>query len=118
MKTIRSSLFLLLIAFATLPMHAQLKDSLLVPNIFTPNGDGLNDVFKPVFSFESKIQSYHMEIYDRFGLRLLETSKYNLSWDGRTTAGLPCPDGTYFYVIQLTLNSTKFEHKGFIQLVR
>jgi gliding motility-associated-like protein len=118
MRTTRSCVLFLLIVFASVSMRAQLKDSLFVPNIFTPNGDGLNDMFKPVFSFEGKIQSYHLEIYDRFGLRLLETSKYNLSWDGRTNSGLPCPDGTYFYVIQLTLNSTKFEHKGFIQLVR
>jgi gliding motility-associated-like protein len=113
------SCFIILFAFATVSMRAQsMKDSLFVPNIFTPNADGLNDVFKPVLSFEGKIQSYHLEVYDRFGLKLLETNKSNLSWDGRTTSGMACPDGTYFYIIQVTINSTKFEHKGFIQLIR
>jgi gliding motility-associated-like protein len=102
-----------------MPSKAQsIKDSLFVPNIFTPNSDGMNDVFKPLFNFESRIQSYKMEIYDRFGIKLVETTKQNFSWDGRTTSGMPCPDGTYYYNIQLTINSTKLEHKGFVQLIK
>lgn len=99
-----------------------MQDSIKVPNIFTPNLDGVNDVFKPVISFENKIQSYSMEIYDRFGVNVFksETNNHhsNMTWDGRTTSGMPCSDGTYFYILQLNANASKMEYKGFVQLFR
>lgn len=95
-----------------------MQDSIQVPNIFTPNLDGMNDVFKPVLSFENKIQGYSMEIYDRFGVKIYSSEKVNQCWDGRTTSGMPCSDGTYFYILQLTVNTAKLEYKGFVQLFR
>ena len=95
-----------------------LQDSVKIPNIFTPNLDGVNDVFKTDLSFESKVQSYSMEIFDRFGVSVFTTQKQGHYWDGRTTSGMPCTDGTYFYILQLTINSAKLEYKGFVQLFR
>ncbi len=95
-----------------------MQDSIKVPNVFTPNMDGVNDVFKPIVSFENKTQSYSMEIYDRFGVNIYASDKINQWWDGRTTSGMPCSDGTYFYILQLNVNASKMEYKGFVQLFR
>ena len=95
-----------------------IQDSIKVPNVFTPNLDGVNDVFKPIISFENKTQSYLIEIYDRFGVKIYSGDKINQWWDGRTTSGMPCSDGTYFYILQLTVNASKMEYKGFVQLFR
>jgi len=64
-----------------------------VPNAFTPNGDGNNDTYKPVFIGD--IRSYHLEIFNRWGEKLFETdATNNVGWDG-TYLGKPCPAGMY-----------------------
>lgn len=102
---------------------------IFIPNVFSPNGDGMNDVF------EIKIKNADLElfeIYDRWGVQVssaLDLTKNAAidityySWAGRTTSGMECSDGTYFYVIKIRLDEkyskdrTK-EYKGFITLVR
>ncbi|GAA4466955.1 hypothetical protein GCM10023093_21950 [Nemorincola caseinilytica] len=67
-----------------------------IPSGFTPNGDGLNDVFRPVGSI------YHtmveMRVYNRWGQQVFYTNNKELSWDG-TFEGKPCDIGTYHYSI-------------------
>jgi gliding motility-associated-like protein len=79
-------------------------------NVFTPNNDGINDVFKlnTCNPIEKTI------ILNRWGIKVFETSNLNFYWDGRTTAGEDCVDGTYYYIIQ-TKEKTE---KGFLQLIR
>ena len=70
---------------------------LLLPNAFTPNSDGLNDVFRPIFrGWEPG--SYFMQIYSRWGQLLYETTNPSEGWDG-TADGVPLPPGVYAYVI-------------------
>jgi gliding motility-associated-like protein len=52
---------------------------LYVPNAFTPNGDGLNDVFQPK---GFGIVEYELDIYDRWGERIFHTNDFNQGWDG------------------------------------
>lgn len=67
------------------------------PNVFTPNGDGSNDIFK----FDSEcIDFLNVVIYNRWGLKILEWDKINSGWDGRTTSGQLVVEGTYFYVLK------------------
>ena len=81
---------------------------LIIPNVFTPNGDNKNDLFILNFSYEK------VEIFNRWGNKMFESVNNDSYWDGRTNSGLKAPDGTYYYVI-----STKEEtYKGFIQLLR
>jgi gliding motility-associated-like protein len=69
----------------------------LLPNAFTPNSDGLNDVFRPIFrGWEPG--SYFMQIYNRWGQLLYETTNPLEGWDG-TVDGVPLPPGVYAYVI-------------------
>lgn len=53
---------------------------LFTPNAFTPNGDGLNELFMPVYK---NIKSAHFSIYDRWGLLLFETTDMNKGWNGK-----------------------------------
>lgn len=69
-----------------------------VPNVFTPNGDGNNDTFKPVIS---GVKMYELLIFDRWGNRLFSTSDQNASWDG-TYAGQNCKDDVYVWKIKVS----------------
>jgi gliding motility-associated-like protein len=82
----------------------------IIPNVFTPNADGINDVLR--FTTCNKI--INTTIYNRWGNLVFNTENQNYSWDGKTTSGEPCIDGTYFYIIQ----TEEKTYKGFIQLIR
>lgn len=83
-----------------------------IPNVFTPNGDGINDVFKINLSGES-LANFNVSIYDRWGILVFASSSINNKWDGRTTSGLKVVSGTYFYVLEL--NSV--EYKGHVTVL-
>lgn len=70
----------------------------LVPNVFTPNNDQKNDRFEVV---AEGIDNFHMEVYDRWGLKMFETSNLSNGWNGGLDNGLaaPVPDGTYYYIV-------------------
>jgi gliding motility-associated-like protein len=89
--------------------------TVVIPNIFTPNGDNNNDQFKVS---STGVESLKGEIYDRWGLKLYDWNQINEGWDGRTQSGVVVVDGTYYYIITLKAQDGK-EHlyKGFIQLL-
>ena len=68
-----------------------------LPNAFTPNGDGLNDNFRPLPRYDY-VNRYHMSIYNRWGQRIYETTDINKGWEG-TYKGSPCMMGAYVYRI-------------------
>ncbi len=71
-----------------------------MPNAFTPNNDGLNDVFLPVGSFEG-IAFYHFSIWNRWGDMLFETQDYREGWNGqRSNTGEYAPPGVYAYIVK------------------
>lgn len=69
--------------------------TLYIPDCFTPNKDGVNDIFKPVHSGFVKIS---LSIYDRWGELLWSSDDLNGGWDG-TFKGAICPDGYYAYLL-------------------
>jgi gliding motility-associated-like protein len=70
--------------------------NLNVPNIFTPNSDGLNDVFRP----EGKgIAEYSLQVFNRWGNLIFETTQYNNGWNGKID-NEPAPAGTYFFLLK------------------
>ncbi|MGQ0827252.1 MAG: gliding motility-associated C-terminal domain-containing protein, partial [Bacteroidota bacterium] len=95
-----------------------IKENVRIPNVFTPNGDGINDEFWiPNTGFES----FEIVVYNRWGLKLWETNSGDIRWDGRTAAGETVPDGTYYYLLKAVLKTSspegkKYESKGFIDL--
>ncbi len=68
---------------------------LWVPNAFTPDGDGLNDVFKPE---GVALEEYHMQVFDRWGKLIFETNDITRGWDGKVN-GSRLNTGVYSYLI-------------------
>jgi gliding motility-associated-like protein len=89
---------------------------LIIPNVFTPNGDASNDVF----TVEGvNLESVQGEIYNRWGQKMFAWDNINGYWDGRTTAGIEAPDGTYFYIITaLGQDGIEYFKKGAFSLIR
>jgi len=67
-----------------------------VPTAFTPNGDGLNDLFKA--KVNCALSQFHLRIFNRWGKTIFETGDINRAWDG-TLSGIKLPPGTYVYLI-------------------
>ena len=89
-----------------------------VPNVFTPNGDGVNDYF---ILHTTNLTEISCTIIDRWGVKMYEvtTDKGNIQWDGKTMGGKDAPTGTYFYIIKAKgLDGKEYESKGFISLLR
>mgnify|MGYP000159070007 CR=1 FL=1 len=87
-----------------------------IPNVFTPNNDGINDILK----FDTcEAEKIDCKIFDRWGLLIAEIDKPKGFWDGRTISGQECSEGTYFYVLKITLPQDE-NHivKSFVQLFR
>ena len=83
------------------------------PNVFTPNGDGVNDLID--FSKYIACAAYEFEIFDRWGLSIVKsTNSKQTYWDGRTTSGEEVSAGTYFFY----LKTSKQTYKGTISLFR
>ena len=74
----------------------QLKDA----NVFTPNGDGLNDIFDPGFEGEF-IGCVDFQIFDRWGEKVFDSNIGQYGWDGVTLRGQPAKVGVYFYIIRI-----------------
>jgi gliding motility-associated-like protein len=83
-----------------------------VPNVFTPNDDGINDQLEIKLSGDVS-DCYSITIFDRWGLKMFSSKRTKLEWDGRTTAGLKVAPGTYFYVLEIN----EIQYKGFITLL-
>ncbi len=93
-----------------------------LPNVFTPNGDGINDMFTPFMPY-SGVTKIEMEIYDRWGKRVFRTKDPDIQWDGTDeTTHLPTPDGVYYYGCKLYVNTLAGEIyyllNGSITLIR
>jgi gliding motility-associated-like protein len=89
---------------------APLPEEFWIPNVFTPNGDGVNDRFEilnlPPFSA--------LLIYDRSGRELFSSEAYDHSWSGTDMEGNPLPEDTYWYV--LTIPGQNKKQKGSVYL--
>ena len=70
-----------------------------VPNIFTPNGDALNDTWslEDTFLYEDS----EVRVYGRFGRLIFESIGYHSPWNGTNKEGKNVPDGVYFYCIEI-----------------
>jgi len=86
----------------------------LFPNAFTPNNDGLNDTFCPI---SKGIEKFSMQIFDRWGTLLFETSSPEMGWNGYFK-GSPCPEGTYVYKASFKINGVDKQHTGTMTLLQ
>jgi len=86
---------------------------LTLPNAFTPNSDGLNDVFRPLHP--CNMTEYQLQIYDRYGKLIFMTYDFSRGWNG-TYNGMPADNGTYIWMASYRNSDTKSMQfrKGFV----
>lgn len=94
----------------------------ILPNTFTPNGDGSNDLFKPrVNLFVDQVQ---FQVYNQWGNLVFETTDPQLNWDGTTQSGQQLADGTYHYSCKVFekrvsgISESKNVLTGFIHIIK
>jgi gliding motility-associated-like protein len=86
-----------------------------IPNAFTPNDDGNNDVFKIK---ARNIREYSISIFDTWGRNVFSSTDIDNSWDGNYE-GKPCPEGVYIFVLKARGTKTQSErHDGSLLLIR
>ncbi|MFT3908543.1 MAG: gliding motility-associated C-terminal domain-containing protein [Ferruginibacter sp.] len=89
---------------------------LIIPNAFTPNGDGINDYWK--ISHTDCILKTDVSIYNRYGSLIYHADNYQNNWNGTFRSGT-CPDGTYYYVIKaIYLSKAERLIRGNITILR
>jgi gliding motility-associated-like protein len=91
-------------------------EKVFIPEVFTPNADNLNEIFKPFgVRFFSE---YRFVIYNRWGEKVFESDQPAKGWDG-TYKGLPATPGVYVYLLELVdSRNRRISEKGTVQLLR
>ncbi|MES2591379.1 MAG: gliding motility-associated C-terminal domain-containing protein [Bacteroidota bacterium] len=82
-------------------------DNITIPNVFSPNGDGINDIF---FIEHLHLGIAAIKIYNRWGETIYESSGYNNDWNGKSVS-----EGIYYYTIDYPLNNKTYT--GFIHVL-
>lgn len=95
-------------------------EEVYIPNAFTPNGDGKNDVFRAITS--AGIQLIHFDIYDRWGERVWSTDDYTKGWDGSFKVGDQSAQGNtnfhYIFSYRCLTNNMVYVRKGDVTLLK
>ena len=86
-----------------------------VPNVFSPNGDGVNDYFK---IRTNGLNLFALTVYTRSGVLVYKLESPDLIWDGRTLSGHEMRPGIYYYVIEQTDGGGGIKKTGFVHLIR
>lgn len=91
----------------------------LIPNVFTPNGDNRNDVFK--IMADKPLQDFELSVYNRWGKKIFASTSQMLAWDGKVN-GDPAPSEVYIYSMKCMVDdcgkAKKIERKGDVTLIR
>jgi len=96
--------------------------SMVLPNVFTPNGDGKNDVFEPL-KCPRFVESVALVVYNRYGSKVYQSSSPTLAWDGKSTDGSDLPSGLYYYQVSVRYSLLNRDApaqvlKGWVQILR
>jgi gliding motility-associated-like protein len=96
-------------------VRVALPDNVFIPNTFTPDGDGQNDVFR---ARGNNILYSDIQVFDQWGQNVCSLSKTSTGWNGESPRGT-LPSGTYNYAIKVYLdNGVTSYHRGSINLIR
>jgi gliding motility-associated-like protein len=96
-----------------LPTSPATPGDITIPNSFSPNGDGRNDLWE--IKNLSAYPHNTVEVFNRYGQRLFRSIGYNIAWDG-TFKGQPVPPATYYYIVNLKNGNKSFS--GSVTIVR
>jgi len=100
-------------------LHLNCFDTEQIPQLITPNGDGLNEqfIFEDLANNPNRFPDNELIIFNRWGNTIFRAKPYQNNWSGNNQAGTKLPDGTYYYVFRLDLNQGLII-KGDITIVR
>lgn len=100
------------------PVEIVLPFLIYVPNAFTPDGDGMNEVFLPVLNGEQS-DTYEFFIFNRWGEIVFQTNNKFNGWDG-THKSIKAKEDVYVWkiIVKDARNSRKYEYKGHVNLLR
>ncbi len=107
----------------------------VLPSVFTPNGDGKNDLFHPCDSTTTpdlqikncppyrNVKDIDLKLFNRWGQLVFETTDKDINWDGtHKDNGSDCPDGVYYYTCKVNFfrisGDETVELKGYVHLIR
>ena len=91
------------------------KDDTFIPNVFSPNGDGKNDI---LYVRGTNIKTMQLIIFNQWGEKVFESTSQQNGWNG-TFKNKPQPVGVYVYVLQVMLNNGSLLNlKGSVTLIR
>ncbi|RYY42548.1 MAG: gliding motility-associated C-terminal domain-containing protein, partial [Chitinophagaceae bacterium] len=94
----------------------KIDPDLLVPTAFSPDGDGINDVFRPIVLGMKSLNSF--KVYNRWGQLVFSTTQVNNGWDGRFK-GAPQSAGSFVWEAEgVTYLDRKVKKKGSVILIR
>ncbi len=94
----------------------ELHCKMYVPNVFSPNGDAINDIF---FIQSKEVEIHSLSIFDRWGGLLYHIRELNPSWDGLTGSGVTASPGVYVWIVDgVCGNGERFTDKGDVTLIR
>ncbi|GAB3935991.1 hypothetical protein GCM10028827_38340 [Mucilaginibacter myungsuensis] len=93
------------------------EPNMIAPNTFTPNGDGVNDLFAP--KVEGVFNLNHIKIYNRHGKEVFTTNNKFMTWSGQSS-GSPVPVGTYYWVFSAfdVYRKKEFQRTGMVTVIR
>lgn len=91
------------------------EPNIFIPNTFTPNGDGLNDI---LYVRGLVISELYFAVYDRWGEKVFETSNPNIGWDGTFVGKQLPPDAYGYYLRVVCLGGEEFFKKGNVSIIR
>jgi gliding motility-associated-like protein len=95
-----------------------LENDVWVPTVFSPNGDGKNDIFKILTGRTRFVKIQEFKIYNRWGTEIYNGKDVSQGWDG-TYKGQPQDTGTYFYQIRVAYPTGRVGYlKGDFTLIR
>lgn len=91
-----------------------------VPNAFTPDGDHINNIFKPVFTFGFDPQDYHLTLFNRWGEIVFESYNAEIGWNGRYHDQEILQQGVYVWMIQFgeIVSDKTYSVKGTVTLIK
>jgi gliding motility-associated-like protein len=88
-----------------------------VPNAFTPNGDGINDLWE-IYGNKKSWLFVEVNVFDRWGEKVFESNDINFAWDGKFKGTLMEPN-VYVYVLKVTfVDDYTASNKGTVTIVR
>ena len=89
-----------------------------IPNAFTPDGDMLNDYWKPIFDDTLTVSDYLLEVYTRSGQLIFETRDSNQPWNGEYYLSDIESESTFVYRLVMRVESNDINKVGFVEVLR